>query len=69
MKPTDLRPQLEAIAEGRTLAAVFGEKHGTVVDAAAVEKHQAAFRTWRAFAKPARGEPLVAPAEILTPLP
>ena len=65
----DLRATLETIAEGRRLADVFAEQHGTVIDAAAVDKDQPAFNAWRSFAMPARGEPLPAPAELLTPLP
>jgi len=75
MKPTDLRAQLKAIAAGRDprLAAVPDK---TNLQAAFVRKHQPAFRAWKQFAgsclrEPGgnRGEPLSAPAELLTPLP
>ncbi len=66
----DLRPDLERIAAGRTLAEVF--EAGTVLDPAAVEKLQGAMRPWKSFAEASLeggGERLAAPAELLTPLP
>jgi len=74
MKPTDLRAQLKAIAAGRDPRLAVLDK--TSLQAAFVRTHQPAFRAWKHFAgsclrEPGgnRGEPLSAPAELLTPLP
>lgn len=66
-RSSDLRADLEAVAEGRTLADQFSK--ASRVDAALVEQHQADFRAWQRFASASAGEPLPAPSEILTPLP
>lgn len=65
---TDLRAQLEAMAEGRNLAAIHGRDR--IVDPAIIEKHGRDFSAWSRFAAlEQEGEPLAAPAEILAPLP
>jgi len=75
MKSTDIRDQLKSIAAGKDprLAAILDK---TILQAEFVRKHQPAFRAWKQFAgsclrEPGgnRGEPLSAPAELLTPLP
>lgn len=71
MKKSDVRAHLTAVASGKTPSAEAG---GTIVDAGFAAKHQAAFVAWHRFVAKAhreggRGEPLHAPAEILTPLP
>lgn len=68
LKP-DARAYLAAVASGRK-----PESGGSTVDPAFAAKHQAAFAAWHSFVADAhrdgsRGEPLHAPAEILTPLP
>lgn len=67
----DVRAHLDAVASGKKPVA---EARGTTVDARFAAKHQEAFAAWHRFVASARrdgarGEPLHAPAEILTPLP
>lgn len=61
----DIRADLEAIAKGKPVQA----SRGPVIDEAIVKSRQADFRAWHAFVTPVEGEPLTAPAELLTPLP
>lgn len=67
----DVRAHLAAVASGKNPGA---EARGTTLDPAFAAKHRAAFAAWHGFVADAcrdgsRGEPLHAPAEILTPLP
>lgn len=71
---SDLRPLLEAIARGRDPRLMKTMDDRPILDPEVVKAHQGAFRAWLAFARtPARGrhtgEPLAAPAALLTPLP
>lgn len=63
----DLRARLQAIADGRAEA----PEKGAVppVQPTFVHTHQATFRAWHRFAVLRQGEPLTAPAGLLTPLP
>lgn len=61
----DVRPQLEAIAQGKPVPG----SPAPAIDEALVKRHQGDFQAWRAFATPAPGEPLAAPADLLSPLP
>lgn len=61
-----MRARLEAIAAGK------GEASSSValISEAVAEKHQGDFAAWARFSDMRRpGEPLSAPAELLTPLP
>lgn len=69
MPRPDVRAELEAIAAGKAPAR---ESERTIIPERMLEKHQPDFRAWLAFAQASRsqeGEPLHAPAELLTPLP
>jgi hypothetical protein len=70
MNRADLRATLRAIADG---APAPGEQPArTTLDAAAVKRGQSAFAAWQRFVRATerdQGEPLVAPAATLTPLP
>lgn len=63
MKP-DLRARIEAIAAGTARS----DGQNGMLDPAFLEEHGAAFMAWGHFIE-MRGEPLNAPAELLTPLP
>jgi len=65
MLGADLRPQLEAIAEGKRTRS----KAPDVLNTGIVEKHHAAFRAWAIFSNNQGREPLAAPSALLTPLP
>lgn len=66
MAKTDIRAELEAIAAGKATGIKPGE---ALINEALVEKHGADFAAWKRFSEPRAGEPLAAPAELLTPLP
>lgn len=61
----DVRAEIEAVAKGKSVEA----EDNTIVNEAIAGDHQAAFVAWERFAIPLQGEPIMAPAELLTPLP
>ncbi len=63
--PCDDRPQLKAIAAGKTTRSKADDVLGTKV----VEKNSDAFRAWAVFGDNRGREPLAAPTSILQPLP
>ena len=63
-KKPDLRARLEQIARGESSTPKAG-----VIEPGLVATHQQAFNAWARFAGHGSGEPLAAPAELLTPLP
>jgi hypothetical protein len=65
VKKLDVRAKLEAIARGEMDAGLAA----STISEAVVNGSQDAFRAWREFAQPSAGEPLPAPAALLTPLP
>ncbi len=61
----DVRAKLEALAAGK------GEtpKGVALINEAIASDRQVDFQAWLRFTRPRDGEPLSAPAELLTPLP
>lgn len=62
---TSVRARLQAIAEGKPAEA----SRRPIVELTTVEKHSRDFEAWHRFSSLTDGEPMLAPAEILSPLP